>query len=88
MAKKRTPVQRHNDALFTAAVRRELQNQHAAGLKQGVYAVCKVVNEKATVDGKTAEERLNDIIAFVAVWGKTKDEPKNAQQFTEESHEV
>lgn len=83
MARKKRPPQRHNDALLTTTVRKELERQHAAGLKSGVYAVCKVVHDKATADGKTAEERLEDIIAFVSVWSKLP-----SQQKAGESHEV
>lgn len=83
MAKKRMPPQRHNDVLLTATVRKELERQHAAGLKSGVYAVCKVVHDKATAAGKTAEERLEDITAFVSLWNKLP-----GQKDTEESHEV
>ncbi len=63
--KKRTPLQRHNDKLLDATVRKHLQEQFSNGLKQGVYATCKVVKDKAMAEGKTEQERLNDILAFV-----------------------
>jgi len=83
MARKKRPPQRHNDALLTTTVRKELERQHAAGLKSGVYAVCKVVYDKAHAPDKTVEERLQDIVSFVSVWNKLP-----GQNGTEEGHEA
>lgn len=91
MARKKKPAQRHNDVLFTATVRKELQNQRSAGLKQGVYAVCKVVLDKAVDPDKTAEEKLQDIISFVSVWGNLKSDSQDEDKVTEateEPHEI
>ena len=70
MAKKKNPMQTHNDALFTAAVRQQLQKTRTDALKQGVFAICKVVTDKANAEGKTAEEKLADIVNFCSVWVK------------------
>ena len=58
---------KHNDKLFKQVVTGGLRKQHTAGIAQGAYAMCKVILDKARNESKTAEERLNDVIAFCNV---------------------
>ena len=59
---------KHNDKEFSDNIknhiRNSLQEQLSSGLAQGLYAACKVVRDKATADGKSPDDRLNDIVEF------------------------
>jgi len=58
---------KHNDNMFRKVVTGGLQKTHRDGISQGAYAMCKVVLDKAQKEGKTAEEKLEDIIAFCSI---------------------
>ena len=59
---------KHNDKAFQdkmkTTFRDNLERQFRNGLAQGMYAACKVVYDRATEEGKTAEDKLKSIIAF------------------------
>lgn len=59
---------KHNDLKFQTELqqtfRDKLQGQLKNGLARGMYAACKVINEKATNEEKTPEERIAEIIEF------------------------
>ena len=58
---------KHNDNMFRKVVTGGLQRQHTAGIAKGAYAMCSVIRDKAMAEGKTAEEKVEDIIKFCDV---------------------
>lgn len=66
-------MSKHNDQVFKRVVTGGLKKQHTAGVAQGAYAMCKVVLDKATDESKTAEQRLEDVIAFCKICTKLAD---------------
>ncbi len=66
-------MSKHNDQVFKRVVTGGLQRQHTAGVAQGAYAMCKVILDKATDETKTAEQRLEDVIAFCRICTKLAD---------------
>ncbi len=63
-----TIARKHNDKEFSDTIKAHIQHtlkeRQDFGLAQGTYAACKVVYDKATAGGKSAEDKLDDIIAF------------------------
>ena len=54
------------DALV-AAFKKGLKEQYHRGLLDGTRAFTKVIYDKATAEGKSVEERLQDVIQFAKV---------------------
>lgn len=77
---------KHNDKQFTegfkSMLRGGMKQQFQEGLRQGTFAACKVIHDKALNEEKTAEERLEDIVNFCEVFASLK--PKNGQNSTDE----
>lgn len=67
---------KHNDGMFKRVVTDGLRKQHTAGVAQGAYAMCRVILDKATNEAKSAEERLEDIIAFCRTCAKIPGDAK------------
>ena len=61
-------MSKHNDNEFQENLKLTFKNgfekQFRNGLAQGMYATCKVVYDKLSDDGKSVEDRLNDVMAF------------------------
>lgn len=55
------------------AMRQTLEKTHRDGLSQGAYAMAKVIHDKLTAEGKTAQEKVDDAIEFCAVMISAKD---------------
>lgn len=59
---------KHNDKEFQdklkMSFRLKLEEQLKTGIAQGVYATCKVINDKAQDTDISSEERLANIIEF------------------------
>lgn len=51
-----------------------LENARMCSLAAGAIAMCHVIQDKATAEGKSDEERLADIIEFCEVSLKKKEE--------------
>ena len=71
MSKKKSsyfkPSTSQRESALKAVIQSELEKQHSAGIAQGAYAVCQVVLSQAKDDSKSAEERLQNIIAFCSI---------------------
>lgn len=67
---------KHNDKQFTEGFKNMLRGgfkeQYQNGLRQGTYAACKVIHDKAVDDSMTPEERLQKIIEFCEVFASLK----------------
>lgn len=57
-----------------AKFRECLENVRMSSLAAGAIAMCHVIQDKATAEGKSAEERLADIIEFCETSLKKKEE--------------
>ena len=61
-------AKKHNDKAFQERLqmsfRMRLEEQFRNGIAQGMYAACKVINDRANAEGKTPEEKLQNIIDF------------------------
>lgn len=57
-----------------AKLRECLVNVQTSSLAAGAIAMCHVIQDKATTEGKSAEERLADIIEFCETSLKKKEE--------------
>ncbi len=66
-------MSKHNDNMFRQVVTQGLRKQHTAGIAQGAYAMCSVILGKAKAEGKTAEEKVADIIKFCNVCMNPKE---------------
>ena len=53
------------------------QEQFRNGMAQGVFAISKVIHEKATNASMSADERLADIIAFCEISIKANKQRNN-----------
>ena len=49
---------------FENVVKDALSKQHQRGVKEGAYAICKVILEHATETHKTADKRIEEVINF------------------------
>ena len=81
-------MSKHNDKEFQDGLKQAFKSgfekQFRNGLAQGMYATCKVVYDKLSDDGKSAEDRLKDVIAFCSPIlemrnQKAQDAPKAAE---------
>lgn len=61
MARKSSGVKEDS---FREVVSRTLKEQHSAGMMQGAYAMCKVVQDKLEDQSRSAEARIEDALDF------------------------
>lgn len=61
MARKSSSVKEDS---FREIVSQTLKEQHSAGMMQGAYAMCKVVQDKLEDQSRSVEARLEDALEF------------------------
>lgn len=73
-------AKKHDDKAFQERLkmtfRMRLEEQFRNGIAQGMYAACKVINDRANAEDKTPEERLQNIIEFCQPALRLKVAPK------------
>lgn len=57
----------NDEQMIRETLTKSLKDTHRAGLLQGSRAMCSVILGKAKDEGKTADERLADIVKFCEV---------------------
>lgn len=62
------------NAFLESELRECLVNVQTSSLAAGAIAMCHVIQNKATAEGKSTEERLADIIEYCEVALKKKEE--------------